>query len=72
MYEYTDPHITRSLILAQCSRLFSENKRMRGSAFRYYGIHIYVNFVSLPATIMICLLYKVEKKTSPNGTMYHI
>ncbi len=34
MYKYTDPHITCSPILTQCSRLFSENKRMCGSAFR--------------------------------------
>ncbi len=33
MYEYTDLLINFSPILAQCSRLFSKNKRMCGSGF---------------------------------------
>ncbi len=45
MYEYIDPHIICSLILAQRSQLFSENKRICGFALTSHSsnIAIYTN-----------------------------
>ncbi len=56
IYEYTDSHITCSPILAQCSRLFSENLRMCGSAFtlltslevpRKYSAQVFVSMCQM-------------------------